>query len=296
VSVLDRTLKLVADLSRRTATRSTSPGRRDPRVAQAPEDELRGYAAHALDAMLDRLGRGDADGLLRDEVRAADEAVRIGTSLGPFALAIRTLDRACVPFLLAAIPDRGRLAEALLALDELADRRLEILLRAQEEEAGAGSWMPRSRRRRRGSARVSSPWPTRGQALEHRSERRADSSRCWRRSQARRGRPRPRPPAAGGGEHHPGADEAHVRGGSSCCRRTIARRPLGRPFRHQPEGAGRAAGPPKVSSPDAAQASAAGGARRERRSRLPQDVPAPLRDGGAAHRAERGRGCYRLPE
>lgn len=104
-------------------------------VAQVPEEELRGYAAHALDAMLERLAREDVEGLLRDEARAADEAVRSGTTLGPFALAIRTLDRACVPFLLTAIPERGSLAEALLALDELADRRLEILLRAQEDEA-----------------------------------------------------------------------------------------------------------------------------------------------------------------
>jgi putative methionine-R-sulfoxide reductase with GAF domain len=176
VSATPGTLKLVADHlapHRDAIYESWVAAIRE--VAQAPEDELRGYAAHALDAMLDRLARGDAEGLLRDEARAAEEAVRIGTSLGPFALAIRTLDRACVPFLLAAIPDRARLAEALLALDELADRRLEILLRAQEDETGrrlveaeeqAAAARDRARQLAQASAAV--------KASERRSERRAD--------------------------------------------------------------------------------------------------------------------------
>ena len=176
MNALDGTLKLVADLlapHRDAIYESWVAAIRE--VAQAPEEELRGYAAHALDAMLERLGRGDAEGLLRDEARAADEAVRIGTSLGPFALAIRTLDRACVPLLLAAIPDRGRLAEALLALDELADRRLEILLRAQEEEAArrlveAEEQATQARERARQLALAHEVV----QRSEHRSERRAD--------------------------------------------------------------------------------------------------------------------------
>jgi GAF domain-containing protein len=45
------------------------------------------------------------------------------------------LDRSCLPFLLAACPEREALAEALLALDELGDRRLEVLLREQEQES-----------------------------------------------------------------------------------------------------------------------------------------------------------------
>ena len=49
--------------------------------------------------------------------------------------AVRVLDRCCVPFLLQACADKEALAECLLALDELADRRLEIVIRAQEDEA-----------------------------------------------------------------------------------------------------------------------------------------------------------------
>jgi hypothetical protein len=45
------------------------------------------------------------------------------------------LDRCCLPFLLKACPDKESLAECLLALDELADRRLELLIRAQEDES-----------------------------------------------------------------------------------------------------------------------------------------------------------------
>ena len=176
MSALDGTLKLVASHlapHRDAIYESWVAAIRE--VAQAPEEELRGYAAHALDAMLDRLGRGDVEGLLRDEARAADEAVRIGTSLGPFALAIRTLDRACVPFLLAAIPDRARLAEALLALDELADRRLEILLRVQEEEASrrlveAEEQAAQARERARQLAQANAAL----KGSESRSERRAD--------------------------------------------------------------------------------------------------------------------------
>jgi GAF domain-containing protein len=50
-------------------------------------------------------------------------------------LAIRALDRACLPLLLAGIEEREALADAVLALDELADYRLEILIHAQEEES-----------------------------------------------------------------------------------------------------------------------------------------------------------------
>jgi GAF domain-containing protein len=104
-------------------------------VAPGPEDEIRAFCRRTLDALLSRLSRGEVDALLRDEAAAAAEAARAGVSFHPVALAIRVLDRCCLPFLLAACPDRDALAEALLALDELGDRRLEILLKAQEEEA-----------------------------------------------------------------------------------------------------------------------------------------------------------------
>src|SRR5262245_22567678 len=89
----------------------------------------------ALQALLDRLSRGEADALLREEAAEAERAARQGASFAERALAIRVLDRCCVPFLLQACADKESLAECLLALDELADRRLEILVRVQEDEA-----------------------------------------------------------------------------------------------------------------------------------------------------------------
>lgn len=103
-------------------------------LAPAPEQEVRSFCARSVDALLGRLLRGGVDELLRDEVLAASEAAKTGASFHPLALAVRVFDRCCLPFLLASCPDPESLAEALLALDELADRRLEVLLRTQEEE------------------------------------------------------------------------------------------------------------------------------------------------------------------
>jgi GAF domain-containing protein len=104
-------------------------------VAPAPEGEIRGFCQRTLEALLSRLSRGEVQELLRDEAAAAAEAARAGASFQPVALAIRLLDRCCLPFLMAACPEREPLGEVLLALDELGDRRLEVLLKAQEEEA-----------------------------------------------------------------------------------------------------------------------------------------------------------------
>jgi hypothetical protein len=105
------------------------------RAGASPSEEARRVQEAALSALLTRLSRGEADALLRDEALEAEAAARQGASFASPALAIRVLDRCCVPFLLRACADKEALAECLLALDELADRRLEILIRAQEEEA-----------------------------------------------------------------------------------------------------------------------------------------------------------------
>jgi putative methionine-R-sulfoxide reductase with GAF domain len=104
-------------------------------ISPGPPSELRSYCSRTVDALLGHLARGDLAGLLAAEAAAAGEAARAGASLLPLALAIRVLDRCCLPHLAAACPDRESLAESLLALDELGDRRLEVLLRAQEEES-----------------------------------------------------------------------------------------------------------------------------------------------------------------
>ncbi|HEY6548891.1 MAG TPA: GAF domain-containing protein, partial [Vicinamibacteria bacterium] len=97
--------------------------------------DLRGFCAKTLDSLLERLERGEAESWLQIEAEAARAAARSGESFGPLARAIRVLDRCCLPHLLKACPEREALAECLLALDELGDRRLEILLQAQEEES-----------------------------------------------------------------------------------------------------------------------------------------------------------------
>jgi putative methionine-R-sulfoxide reductase with GAF domain len=104
-------------------------------LTNSPTDEANAFCARTVDSLLGRLSRGEIDALLADEGAAAAEAARTGASFHPLALAIRVLDRCCLPYLLAACPDRESLGESLLALDELGDRRLEVLLGAQEEES-----------------------------------------------------------------------------------------------------------------------------------------------------------------
>ena len=97
--------------------------------------DLRGFCSRNVDGLLGQLGKGQVEELLREEAAEARAAAQAGISLGLRALAVRVLDRCCLPLLLAACADRESLAECLLALDELGDRRLEALLWAQEQEA-----------------------------------------------------------------------------------------------------------------------------------------------------------------
>jgi GAF domain-containing protein len=104
-------------------------------LSPVPAGELRDYCARTVDGLLTRLARGEVEAFLASEAEAAAETARQGRSLRPIALAIRVLDRCCLPFLLQSLPERESLAQSLLALDELSDRRLELLLQAQEDEA-----------------------------------------------------------------------------------------------------------------------------------------------------------------
>jgi len=97
--------------------------------------DLRGFCSRNVDGLLGHLGKGQVEELLREEAAEARAAAQAGISLGLRALAVRVLDRCCLPLLLAACADRESLAECLLALDELGDRRLEALLWAQEQES-----------------------------------------------------------------------------------------------------------------------------------------------------------------
>ena len=99
-----------------------------------PEEDVRDYCDRGVESLLLRLGQGELDELLADEARSAEDSARLGDSLLPAARAIRVFDRCCLPFLVGSCPDRDSLAESLVALDELGDRRLEALLQAQEDE------------------------------------------------------------------------------------------------------------------------------------------------------------------
>jgi len=104
-------------------------------VRGVAEADVRESCARELDALLDRFSSGDVEGLLTEESRRAEHAARRGTSLLRSAVDIRVLDRCLAAVLGAACPDRESLAETLVALDELGDRRLEALLAAQEDES-----------------------------------------------------------------------------------------------------------------------------------------------------------------
>jgi GAF domain-containing protein len=101
----------------------------------AAVSDIRAYCTRTLDGLLGPLARGELEALLHAEAEEAAASAQRGASFQALVLAIRVLDRCCLPFLRRACPDGESLAECLLALDELGDRRLEILIRAQEEEA-----------------------------------------------------------------------------------------------------------------------------------------------------------------
>jgi GAF domain-containing protein len=98
-------------------------------------DDIPGFCRREVDGLLGRLSRGEVDELLQEEARQAAHTLQAGGTLHPLAMAWAAFDRCCLPFLAAASADRDALAECLLALDELQTRRLDVLLRAQEEES-----------------------------------------------------------------------------------------------------------------------------------------------------------------
>jgi GAF domain-containing protein len=102
-------------------------------VAPPSSGDLRESCARELDALLARLGLGEAEELMEEEAREGARRARGGTSLQWRAQALSRLDRCCLAAL-ARAPEEPGSGEAVLALAELAARRLEALLRASEEE------------------------------------------------------------------------------------------------------------------------------------------------------------------
>jgi putative methionine-R-sulfoxide reductase with GAF domain len=104
-------------------------------VRGIPEDGIAPRCAPALERLLDRLSTGELEALLADDTLSAERDARHGASLLGLAVETRLLNRCLGSVLTRACPDPGALAETLVAVDELGDRRLEILLAAQESES-----------------------------------------------------------------------------------------------------------------------------------------------------------------
>jgi putative methionine-R-sulfoxide reductase with GAF domain len=104
-------------------------------VRGVAEAGVREACGRELDALFERFAAGDVDGLLAEESGRAEREARRGGSLLAAAVDIRVLDRCLAAVLATACPDRETLADTLVALDELGDRRLEAFLAAQEDES-----------------------------------------------------------------------------------------------------------------------------------------------------------------
>jgi putative methionine-R-sulfoxide reductase with GAF domain len=99
------------------------------------ESAAREDCTRELDRLLARLRAGDVEGLLLEEAQRAEREARRGASLLGRARDVRVVGRCLAAALASACPDREALPDALVALGELAGRRLEVLLAAQEDES-----------------------------------------------------------------------------------------------------------------------------------------------------------------
>jgi GAF domain-containing protein len=98
-----------------------------PRIAP----DIHAYATRNVDTLLARMGQGELERLKADDEKDAAASV---ASLPLVLLAVGAFYRALIPSVIDSAPDRDALAESLVALHELFDRRLEVFLRAQEAE------------------------------------------------------------------------------------------------------------------------------------------------------------------
>jgi L-methionine (R)-S-oxide reductase len=103
------------------------------RATIGPE-EAASLSEGEVDALLDALRRGDVVGLLARDAANVGAAPRGGGGVGPALATLGSCVRCCVPFLEDLEP--GARQEALLDLHETFVRRLESLLRAEEEDWG----------------------------------------------------------------------------------------------------------------------------------------------------------------
>jgi len=100
-------------------------------VAPRMAPDLRAYASRNVDALLERLERSELEALLADDRKDAEKS---SARPAVVMLAVGAFHRAVLPVLIEAASDREALAESVLALHELFDRRLEVFLREQEAD------------------------------------------------------------------------------------------------------------------------------------------------------------------
>jgi putative methionine-R-sulfoxide reductase with GAF domain len=100
-----------------------------------PDPEVRSFCERGVDALLDRLERGEAEKLLHQEAGEAAAAAASGASFLDPLRALESLRRCCLLALVKACGDPNDLRDGLAALSELGARRMEGMVRAHEQEA-----------------------------------------------------------------------------------------------------------------------------------------------------------------
>lgn len=102
-------------------------------LPEPPEADVNGFCAGTVNSLLQRLSHGELDVLLAEEAVVAEAALASGLSLEPRFRAGRMLERSCLAVLMDAAVDPAQRLECVLALHELTERRLEVLLQAQQD-------------------------------------------------------------------------------------------------------------------------------------------------------------------
>jgi len=100
------------------------------------ESGVAARCAAVLERLLGRLAAGEVERLLDEEALVAEREAQRGASLLGRVAEMRLLNRCLGTVLPSVCPDPQLVDDCLVALDELGDRRLEILLAAQEAESG----------------------------------------------------------------------------------------------------------------------------------------------------------------
>lgn len=104
-------------------------------AAEGADPEVRSFCERGVDALLERLARGEAEEMLREEALEAAAAAASGAGFQAPIRAVRELERCCLVALAEACLETDALRESLAAMSELGGRRLDGLLRAHDQEA-----------------------------------------------------------------------------------------------------------------------------------------------------------------